>query len=103
MKNIQIVDGAINCVYDIFGVCEEDFQIIFPNLNQNVEFGEDLEKRLDNSEMSEVDREEFNKRLWQCRVKKKMSKEFMGRFSISSKKSVSSILTKLTMKIKLAK
>jgi hypothetical protein len=31
MKNIQIIDGAENCVYDIFGATEEEFNLIFPN------------------------------------------------------------------------
>lgn len=30
MKNIQIIDGAINCVYDIFTATDEEFATIFP-------------------------------------------------------------------------
>jgi hypothetical protein len=30
MRNIQIIDGAVNCVYDIFAATEEEFCIIFP-------------------------------------------------------------------------
>ena len=30
MKNIQIIDGADNCVYDIFACTEEEFALIFP-------------------------------------------------------------------------
>ena len=30
MKNIQIIDGAINCVYDIFAATDEEFATIFP-------------------------------------------------------------------------
>lgn len=30
MKNIQIIDGAENCVYDIFSATEEEFDLIFP-------------------------------------------------------------------------
>jgi hypothetical protein len=30
MKNIQIIDGAENCVYDIFAATEEEFALIFP-------------------------------------------------------------------------
>jgi len=30
MKNIQIIDGADNCVYDIFSATEEEFALIFP-------------------------------------------------------------------------
>jgi len=31
MKNIQVIDGAENCVYDIFAATEEEFALIFPN------------------------------------------------------------------------
>lgn len=30
MKNIQIIDGAQNCVYDIFAATEEEFALVFP-------------------------------------------------------------------------
>lgn len=30
MKNIQVIDGAVNCVYDIFQATEEEFNEIFP-------------------------------------------------------------------------
>jgi hypothetical protein len=31
MKNIQIIDGAQNCVYDIFMATEEEYSLIFPS------------------------------------------------------------------------
>ena len=31
MKNIQVVDGAENCVYDIFQASETEFALVFPN------------------------------------------------------------------------
>jgi hypothetical protein len=31
MKNIQVIDGAQNCVYDIFAATEEEFFLIFPD------------------------------------------------------------------------
>ena len=30
MKNIQIIDGADNCVYDIFSATDNQFNLIFP-------------------------------------------------------------------------
>jgi hypothetical protein len=30
MKNIQVIDGAVNCVYDIFQATDEEFGAIFP-------------------------------------------------------------------------
>ena len=29
MKNIQVIDGAENCVYDIFSATDEEFALIF--------------------------------------------------------------------------
>lgn len=29
MKNIQVIDGAENCVYDIFSATDEEFSLIF--------------------------------------------------------------------------
>jgi hypothetical protein len=30
MKNIQVIDSALNCVYDIFAATDEEFALIFP-------------------------------------------------------------------------
>lgn len=30
MKNIQVIDGADNCVYDVFAATDEEFALIFP-------------------------------------------------------------------------
>lgn len=37
MKNIQVIDGAENCVYDIFAATDAEFALIFP-LHQDVAF-----------------------------------------------------------------
>ena len=44
MKNIQIIDGAENCAYDIFATTDENFNIIFPN-NTNIAFIEEVYKK----------------------------------------------------------
>ncbi len=31
MKNIQIIDGALNAVYDIFAATDDEFDLIFKN------------------------------------------------------------------------
>jgi len=41
MKNIQIIDDADNCVFDIFQATEEEFLLIFPN-QTNIAFSEDV-------------------------------------------------------------
>jgi hypothetical protein len=37
MKNIQVIDGALNCVYDIFSLTDEEFASIFP-IGEDVAF-----------------------------------------------------------------
>jgi hypothetical protein len=44
MKNIQVIDGARNCVYDIFAATEEEFALIFP-ADQDVAFIEEVMAR----------------------------------------------------------
>ena len=46
MKNIQVIDGAENCSYDIFSADENEFKHVFPDDNQDIEFVEDVYKRL---------------------------------------------------------
>ena len=30
MKNIQVIDGALNCAYDIFATTDDEYALIFP-------------------------------------------------------------------------
>ena len=50
MKNIQVIDGAMNCSYDIFSVAEEEFNILFPEAGQDIEFIEDVIERVGDDE-----------------------------------------------------
>lgn len=65
MKNIQIIDDAINCAYDVYSISDEDFNVIFHEPGQNVEFIEDLEARIGTENL-----EELHRRIWQRRIKK---------------------------------
>lgn len=44
MKNIQIIDGADNCVYDIFAAMDDEFDLIFPS-GQDVAFIDEVMAR----------------------------------------------------------
>lgn len=44
MKNIQVIDGALNCTFSIFQVSEEEFALLFPEAGQEVQYAEDLAK-----------------------------------------------------------
>src|SRR5262249_53553929 len=45
-KNVQIIDGAMNCTYHIYAFTDEEFALIFPEEGQDIEFIEDVWKRL---------------------------------------------------------
>lgn len=64
-KNIQVIDAALNCAYDVYRVSDEDFRLIFPKKGQNIEFGEDLAGRLSKSEL-----EELFSRVWEEPIEK---------------------------------
>jgi hypothetical protein len=63
-KNIQVVDGALNCVYDVFAASEDDYLLLFPN-DSDIAFVEDFEVRPDIASVTEA-----LKRLWAHRVPK---------------------------------
>jgi hypothetical protein len=65
MKNIMVIDGAENCVYDVFAVPEEDFALIFPG-NTDVAFIEDVERRPNAAAVFEA-----LKRSWSNRIRKR--------------------------------
>ncbi len=37
-KNVQVIDGAQNSTYGIFAACKDDFEKIFPESGQDIEF-----------------------------------------------------------------
>jgi len=65
MKNIQIIDGALNCSYEVFSVSDEDFAQLFPMANQDVEFADDFFLRAGPAA------QEVWTRLWHDRADKK--------------------------------
>jgi len=64
MKNIQIIDGAQNCVYDIFSATDDEFAMIFPR-GTDIAFIDEIYTRGDSKLLDAA----FNK-IWQRRVKK---------------------------------
>jgi hypothetical protein len=43
MKNIQIIDGALNCTYSVYTATEEEFSLLFPADGQDIQFAEDID------------------------------------------------------------
>ena len=65
MKNIMVIDGAENCVYDIFATPDDDFALIFPE-GMDIAFIEDIERRVDADLVFEA-----LKRTWPNRIAKR--------------------------------
>lgn len=64
MKNIQVIDGAINCVYDIFQATKAEFEAIFP-LGHDVAFIDEVYARGEKDALDKA----FND-IWPRRVPK---------------------------------
>jgi hypothetical protein len=64
MKNIQVIDGAMNCAYHVYAVTDEEFLILFPEPGQDIEFIEDVIKRVGENNL------EFLSNVWRRRVNK---------------------------------
>lgn len=64
MKNIQVIDGAVNSVYDIFAATEEEFSLIFPD-DQDVAFIDEVYGRGDPEALDNA-----FKAIWSRRIPK---------------------------------
>jgi hypothetical protein len=42
MKNIQVIDGALNCTFSFFQATDEEFLLLFPDPRQDIQYAEDL-------------------------------------------------------------
>ncbi len=73
MKNIQVIDGAINCAYSIFSASDKTFKVIFPGNGQNIEFVNDLVRRVGKKRAGEL-----LSPIWQKRVEKNSVKGIHG-------------------------
>jgi hypothetical protein len=65
VKNIQVIDGADNAVYDVFAATEEEFALIFPQ-DQDVAFIDEVMSRGPEKEIDDA----FT-RIWQRRISKR--------------------------------
>ena len=72
MKNIQVIDGARNCVYDIFAATEEEFSLIFPK-GHDVAFINEVLEREDPAALEAA----FEK-IWKRRIPKREAKGIHG-------------------------
>jgi hypothetical protein len=63
-KNVQVIDGAINCVYDIFSLSEEEFNLIFPE-STDIAFIDEVYERSDPGLLDKI-----FEGMWKNRIKK---------------------------------
>ena len=73
MKNVLIVDGANNCAYDIFAFTDKEFALVFPAKGQDIEFVEDVVKRLGEKGIAKL-----WSTVWKRRIKKKNANGIHG-------------------------
>jgi len=64
MKNIQIIDGAQNCVYDIFSATDEEFALLFPE-GKDIAFIDEIYTNGDAKLLDKI----FTK-IWRRRIRK---------------------------------
>src|SRR5580704_8199838 len=69
IRNIQVIDGAQNCVYDIFSATQSEFSLIFP-AGQDVAFIDEVIARGSSEELNAA-----FENIWRRRIAKK---EAMG-------------------------
>lgn len=65
MKNIQVIDGALNAVYDIFAATDIEFGLIFPD-GHDVAFIGEVQARGNEKELDEA-----LARIWRRRIPKR--------------------------------
>ncbi len=42
VKNILVIDGAMNCTFSVFQATDEEFALVFPEPLQDMQYAEDL-------------------------------------------------------------
>ena len=72
MKNIQVIDGALNAVYDIFSATDEEFALIFPN-GEDVAFIGEVQARGNGKTLDEA-----LARIWRRRIPKRYAVGIYG-------------------------
>jgi hypothetical protein len=69
MRNIQVIDGAENAVYDVFAATDDEFIVLFPE-GQDVAFIDEVIARGQEKEINDI-----VARIWKRRIPKR---EAMG-------------------------
>ena len=62
MKNIQVIDGTVNSVYDIFSATDDEFRLIFP-VGQDIAFIDEVYSRGDSVKLDRAFTNIWTRRL----------------------------------------
>jgi len=62
MKNIQVIDGALNCVYDVFAATDEEFALIFP-AGQDIAFIDEVHACSEGTELESAFQNIWGRRI----------------------------------------
>ncbi|MGI0134101.1 MAG: hypothetical protein ACREBW_03995 [Candidatus Micrarchaeaceae archaeon] len=83
MKNVQVIDGALNCTYSIYAVSDRIFRSLFPRKGQDIEFSEDAFERIGHKAAAPL-----FKSIWKRRINKETAKGIHGTlfFGLTNKK-----------------
>lgn len=54
MKNIQIIDGALNATFSVFQATDDEFAAIFPAAGQDIELIEDFIERVGDERADQI-------------------------------------------------
>jgi hypothetical protein len=65
MKNIQVIDGATNCTFSLFQATDEEFELLFTEPGQDIQYAEDLGELPRQNEIAEA-----LQRIWERPIRK---------------------------------
>ena len=65
MKNVQVINGALNCTFRVFQATDEEFALLFPEPRQDIQYVEDLARLAGQSEINSALR-----RIWDRPIRK---------------------------------
>ena len=65
MKYIQMIDGALNCTFSLFQATDEEFALLFPEPQQDIQYAEDLSSLAHQQEIDAA-----LERVWQRPIRK---------------------------------
>ncbi len=73
MRNIQVINGALNCTFSLFQATDEEFALLFPEHRQDIQYVEDLVRLAEQSEINSALR-----RIWQRPIRKSEAQGIHG-------------------------